>query len=149
MTKMVPEYLINGWKVDVSKCRGQSYDSAASMSGRCNGKQQEVLFVYVHSLCWTFVRSYWPSPCQMLFRYGIFFFLYKYILFSVSTKCWAVLRSLLCPLQYCVGSTWQKLLHQCLIALNQLWVITVLSSFQSNNSEKGNTGRETLIIQIK
>lgn len=42
MANIVLNYL-EGCKIDISKCRGQSYDNAVNMSGRYNGMQQKIL----------------------------------------------------------------------------------------------------------
>jgi hypothetical protein len=43
MAKMVHNYLTNEWKIDFSKCRGQSYDNAANMSDKNKG-MQDIIF---------------------------------------------------------------------------------------------------------
>lgn len=42
MANMVLSYL-EECKIDIAKCRGQSYDNAANMSGRYKGMQQKIL----------------------------------------------------------------------------------------------------------
>ena len=43
MANQVLQYLSEICKLDFSKCRGQSYDNAANMSGRYKGMQQKIL----------------------------------------------------------------------------------------------------------
>ena len=43
MADQVMQYLCEVCTLDFSKCRGQSYDNAANMSGRYKGMQQKVL----------------------------------------------------------------------------------------------------------
>lgn len=43
LANLVLDYLCNECRIDFSKCRGQSYDNAANMSGRYNGMQQKIL----------------------------------------------------------------------------------------------------------
>jgi hypothetical protein len=50
MAKMVHNYLINECKIDFSKCRGQSYDNAANMSGKYNGMQEIILKINKYAM---------------------------------------------------------------------------------------------------
>ena len=43
MADLVHKYLTAELQLDFSKCRGQSYDNAANMTGRYNGMQQKIL----------------------------------------------------------------------------------------------------------
>lgn len=43
LANVVLHYLCNDCGIDFTKCRGQSYDNAANMSGRYNGMQQKIL----------------------------------------------------------------------------------------------------------
>lgn len=43
LANTVLNYIVNECKIDFSKCRGQSYDNAANMSGKYKGMQQYIL----------------------------------------------------------------------------------------------------------
>ena len=43
MANLVVNYLVEESGLDFSKCRGQSYDNAANMSGKYNGMQAQIL----------------------------------------------------------------------------------------------------------
>ena len=45
MSLIVLDYLCEECKLDISKCRGQSYDNAANMSGCYEGMQKKILEV--------------------------------------------------------------------------------------------------------
>ncbi|KAK9887495.1 hypothetical protein WA026_022849 [Henosepilachna vigintioctopunctata] len=100
MANIVLSYL-EGCKIDIAKCRGQSYDNAANMLGRHKGMQQKILehnkyAVFIpcaaHTLnligrsavdCCTIAVNFF-SIVQLLYNF-----------FSGSTHRWAVLRELL------------------------------------------------------
>ncbi|GBP98394.1 Zinc finger MYM-type protein 1 [Eumeta japonica] len=100
MANIVPSYL-EGCKIDIAKCRGQSYDNAANMSGRYKGMQQKILehnkyAVFIpcaaHTLnligrsavdCCTIAVNFF-SIVQLLYNF-----------FSASTHRWAVLKELI------------------------------------------------------
>ncbi|KAL3862589.1 hypothetical protein ACJMK2_008546 [Sinanodonta woodiana] len=50
MAKMVHNYLTNECKIDFSKCRGQSYDNAANMSGKYKGMQEIILKINKYAM---------------------------------------------------------------------------------------------------
>uniref|UniRef100_A0A2S2QPK6 Zinc finger MYM-type protein 1 n=1 Tax=Sipha flava TaxID=143950 RepID=A0A2S2QPK6_9HEMI len=50
MAKMVHNYLINECKIDFSKCRGQSYDNSANMSGKYKGMQEIILKINKYAM---------------------------------------------------------------------------------------------------
>lgn len=100
MANLVLSYL-EGCKIDIAKCRGQSYDNAANMSGRYKGMQQKILehnkyaaFIpcAAHTLnligrsavdCCTIAVNFF-STVQLLYTF-----------FSASTHRWAVLKKLI------------------------------------------------------
>ena len=50
MAELVVGYLTEECKIDFSKCRGQSYDNAANMSGKYNRMQQKILERNQHAI---------------------------------------------------------------------------------------------------
>ena len=101
MAKMVHDYLTNECKIDFSKCRGQSYDNAAHMSGKYKGMQEIILninkyAVYIpcagHSL--NLVGRAAVDCClDAVNFFGVVQEIYNF--FSSSTHRWAVLLSFL------------------------------------------------------
>ena len=99
MAKMVHDYLTKECKIDFSKCRCQSYDNAANMSGKYKGMQEIILkknkyAVYIpcagHSL--NLVGRAAVDCClDAVNFFGIVQEIYNF--FSSSTHRWAVLLS--------------------------------------------------------
>lgn len=99
MAKIVHNYLTNECKIDFSKCRGQSYDNAANMSGKYKGMQEKILkinkyAIYIpcagHSL--NLVGRAAVDCClDAVNFFGIIQEIYNF--FSSSTHRWAVLLS--------------------------------------------------------
>ena len=50
MAKIVHGYLTNECKRDFNKCRGQSYDNAADMTGKCKGMQEMILKINKYAM---------------------------------------------------------------------------------------------------
>ena len=50
MSKMVHNYLTSECKKDFSKCRGQSYDNDANMSGKYKGMQEIILKINKYAM---------------------------------------------------------------------------------------------------
>lgn len=103
MAQQVLKYLCDDCKLDFAKCRGQSYDNAANMSGRYNGMQQKLLdanqfAIYVpcaaHSL--NLVGRSAVDCCQVAVDFfstvGLL-----YTFFSASTARWRILKD-------CIGN---------------------------------------------
>ena len=100
---MVFKYSTSECDIDFAKCRGQSYDNAANMSGKYNGMQQKILeinkyAVYIpcagHSLN-LIGRAAVDCCLDAVNFFAIVQLLYKF--FSASTKRWRVLKSFLDP----------------------------------------------------
>ena len=98
LANVVMKYLCTDCEIDFGKCRGQSYDNAANMSGRYNGMQQKILernryAVYIpcagHSL--NLVGRAAVDSCLEAVN---FFSLVQqiYTFFSASTHRWTVLE---------------------------------------------------------
>lgn len=103
MAQQVLKYLCDDCKLDFAKCRGQSYDNAANMSGRYNGMQQKLLdanqfAIYVpcaaHSL--NLVGRSAVDCCQVAVDFFSTVQL-LYTLFSASTARWRILKD-------CIGN---------------------------------------------
>lgn len=103
MAQQVLKYLCDDCKLDVAKCRGQSYDNAANMSGRYNGMQQKLLdanqfAIYVpctaHSL--HLVGRSAVDCCQVAVDFFSTVQL-LYTFFSASTARWRILKD-------CIGN---------------------------------------------
>ena len=142
--------------VDFTKCRGQSYDNAANMSGRFNGMQQKILernkyAVFIpcagHSL--NFVGL---SAVDSCLEYVNFFSIAQLLYtFSGSTNRWAVLKSFLDP-----NSTVLKQLSdtrleahaKCISAISDGYGSIIRSHYTDVNL-KGDTRRETKIYLTK
>ena len=101
MANMVFKYLTSECDIDFAKCRGQSYDNAANMSGKYNGMQQKILernkyAVYIpcagHSLN-LIGRAAVDCCLDAVNFFAIVQLLYTF--FSASTKRWGVLKSFL------------------------------------------------------
>jgi hypothetical protein len=50
MAKMLHNYLTNEFKIDFSKCRGQSYDNAANRSGKYKDMQEIILKINKYAM---------------------------------------------------------------------------------------------------
>ncbi|XP_032890687.1 zinc finger MYM-type protein 1-like [Amblyraja radiata] len=103
MAQQVLKYLCDDCKLDFAKCRGQSYDNAANMSGRYNGMQQKLLdanqfAIYVpcavHSL--NLVGRSAVDCCQVVVDFFSTVQL-LYTFFSASTARWRILKD-------CIGN---------------------------------------------
>ena len=96
MAAIVVAYLTKNCKIDFSKCRGQSYDNAANMSGKYKGMKQKILEINKHAI-------YIPCAGHSLNLVGrsavdyclhaVNFFNVQevYVFFSSSTKRWDVM----------------------------------------------------------
>ena len=65
MTDLVDKYLTKKLYLDFNKCPGQSYDNAANMAGRYNGRQQKILerkkeICKIYSIYWSLLKFGWP-----------------------------------------------------------------------------------------
>ncbi|KAK9876343.1 hypothetical protein WA026_012652 [Henosepilachna vigintioctopunctata] len=97
MANIVLSYL-EGCKIDIAKCRGQSYDNAAYMSGRYKGMQQKILEHNKYALfipCAAHTlnligRSAVDCCTSAVNFFSIVQLLYNF--FSGSTHRWAVLK---------------------------------------------------------
>ncbi len=101
MANQVLQYLREVCKLNFSKCRGQSYDNAANMSGRYKGMQQFFLetnkfAIYVpcaaHSL--NLVGRSAVDCCQEAVNFFSTVQL-LYTFFSASTSRWKILKGVL------------------------------------------------------
>ena len=67
MADLVHKYLTTKVLLDFYKCRGQSYDNAANIVGRCNGMQQKVLegkkFAKFIPMRWPLLKFGGPLSC--------------------------------------------------------------------------------------
>ncbi|XP_037780187.1 uncharacterized protein LOC119576591 [Penaeus monodon] len=103
MANSVVDYLVNECGIDFSKCRGQSYDNAANMSGKYNGMQTHILkqnkyaiFVACDGHSLNLIGRAAADCClEVIIFFGIIQEIYNF--FSSSTKRWAVLTCCLEP----------------------------------------------------
>ncbi|XP_037775528.1 uncharacterized protein LOC119572492 [Penaeus monodon] len=103
MANLVVDYLVNKCGIDFSKCRGQSYDNAANMSGKYNGMQTHILkqnkyaiFVACDGHSLNLIGRAAADCClEVIIFFGIIQEIYNF--FSSSTKRWAVLTCCLEP----------------------------------------------------
>lgn len=160
IANVVLNYLENNCKIDFNKCRGQSYDNAANMSGMYNGMQKILLDKNKFAV-------YFPCGGHSLNLIGRaavdcclpavnFFAIIQqvYTFFSVSTKRWTVLKSCLVsdstvPKRLC-DTRWEA--HaKTVSAISDGYesIIDALHCLYTNEYEKGDTRREAGILQEK
>lgn len=159
MANMVLEYL-KECDVDFTKCRGQSYDNAANMSGRYNGMQQKIrernkYAVYIpcagHSL--NLVGRAAVDCClEAVNFFAIVQSLYTF--FSGSTKRWAVLKSFLEPdstVAKCLSDTRWEAHAKSTSAIYDGYesIIDALDHIHIDVNQKGDTRREAGILHEK
>ena len=140
-------------KINFSKCRGQTYDNAANMSGKYNGMQQKVLqrnkyAIFVpcaaHSL--NLVGRSAVDCCAMAVDFFSVAQLIIYTYFSASTHRWNVLKMHLGqkPVVKSLSDTrWEA--HA--VATNAILdsyceIVDALESIADDSSQKGETVRE-------
>ena len=71
MADLVYKYLTKKLHLNFNKCRGQSYDNAANMAGRYNGRQQKILerkkkICKIYSIHWSLLKFGWPLSYKLL-----------------------------------------------------------------------------------
>lgn len=160
LANLIFNYIINECKIDFNKCRRQSYDNAANMSGRYKGMQQKILEKYKYAV-------YIPCAGHSLNLVGRaavnccidavnFFAILQqiYIFFSASTKRWSILKSSLgsnSEIPKCLSDTrWEANVEATRAVLkNYDLIIDALKTFQDNEYENGETKREASIIHEK
>jgi hypothetical protein len=160
MAKMVHNYLTNECKIDFSKCRGQSYDNAANMSGKYKGMQEIILKInkyarYIpcagHSL--NLVGRAAVDCClDAVNFFGIVQEIYNF--FSSSTHRWAVLLSF-----YKDGSKVPKSLSKTRWEAHAMATSAILDSYDGiisalhqlhiDTTEKGETRNQAINILNK
>lgn len=101
MANLVLGYLKNECQIDISKCRGQSYDNAANMSGRYRGMQQRIREQNPHAIfvpCAAHSLNLVGRAATDCCMEAVNFFCNLqniYSFFSASTHRWSVLLSCL------------------------------------------------------
>lgn len=159
LANIVLDFLCNDCKLDFNKCRGQSYDNAANMSGRYKGMQQKILeknpfAVYIpcagHSL--NLVGRAAVDCCLEAVKFfGIIEKLHAF--FSASTHRWAVLLSFIGdkPVPKKLSDTRWEAHARATSAISSAYseMIDALNSIWENGNEKGETRREAGNIRDK
>ena len=153
LANIVYEYLVNECGLDFSKCRGQSYDNAANMSGKYKGMQSKIreknrFALYLpcagHSL--NLVGRAAVDCClDAVNFFGVVQQLYNF--FSGSTHRWAVLQSYLeedsTVLKRLCDTRWEAHSKATSAVLEGYDSITsALDHMYEDVSEKGDTRRE-------
>ena len=153
MAELVVSYLTEECKIDFSKCRGQSYDNAANMSGKYNGMQQKILERNQHAI-------YIPCAGHSLNLVGRaavdccldavnFFSIVQetYNFFSSSTHRWAVLTSFLpagAKVPKGLSDTRWEAHSKAVLAIKENYssITEALDDLHTNVNEKGDTRRQ-------
>lgn len=152
IANQVLQYLEKVCQLNFSKCRGQSYDNAANMSGRYKGMQQEILeknkfAVYVpcaaHSLNLVGRRA--VDCCQEAVK---FFFTVQllYTFFSASTNRWRILKDCIgdkMVLKSLSDTRWEAHYNATAAILKSFSkILESLNCIAEDQSQKGDTRRE-------
>jgi hypothetical protein len=161
LANLVLDYLCNECKIDFSKCRGQSYDNAANMSGRYNGMQQKILehnkyAIYIpcagHSL--NLVGRAAVDCC--LEAVNFFSIIQQiYTFFSGSTHRWAILETFLaeenCDVPKRLSDTRWEAHGNSTSAVFKGYeaIVDALNNINENEDEKGDARREAGNIRDK
>ncbi|XP_039306752.1 zinc finger MYM-type protein 1-like [Solenopsis invicta] len=145
--------------IDISSCRGQSYDNAANMSGAYSGLQMRIkelnpLAEYVpcaaHSL--NLVGTCAASCCTEATNFfGVLQELFNF--FSASTHRWEILQSYMkakLTLKRLSTTRWSARDDACR-SLNESWleIIEALSFIENNAAEKNITRSEAKGLRIR
>ena len=159
MAHQVLKYLSDKCKVDFAKCRGQSYDNAANVSGRYNGMQQKLLeankfAIYVpcaaHSL--NLVGRSAVNCCQSAVD---FFSLVQtlYNFFTASSSRWRILKSYIGNervLKSLSDTRWEAhAVATAAIIKSYSQIVEALENLSDDQLQKGETRREARNIANK
>lgn len=159
MAKQVLQYLREACNIDFSKCRGQSYDNAANMSGCYKGMQKKILeenefAIYIpcaaHSLNLV-GRSAVDSCLEAVNFFHTVQLIYTF--FSASTNRWKILKGCLVNeklVKSLSDTRWEA--HAVAteaILKSHPQIIEALECLQEDQSQKGDTRREAENIAKK